>query len=156
MQSVPTFPFQHQIRVRGKIELVLSARIATSCPSSFFLHIPYSSCFCGICFSDNDLQSFFNEIFSMGAFLVPCAHSCTLVLFLCTFAGLFSQDPRFFRTPVRVLGTMSQLHQLHLKAGFQNPQFQHFQKPVRKCGWILLIPRKYSIEAQTKKLENIS
>lgn len=36
--------------MHGKIELVLSDRITTSCPSSFFLHIPRSSWFRGTFF----------------------------------------------------------------------------------------------------------
>lgn len=93
----PRFHSNAKLYCVEKLSLFYQTELPPAVLVSFFsLHIPHSSWFCGICFSDNDLWSFFNKIFSMGAFLAPCAHSCALVLFLCTFAGLFSQDPWFF------------------------------------------------------------
>lgn len=96
MQSVPMLPFQHQITVHGKIELILSDRITTSCPSSYFLHIPHLSWFLWHLFFRQWPVEFLQWNILLGSLSSSlCSFLCVGAL-QCTFAGLCSQDPCFF------------------------------------------------------------
>lgn len=117
----PMFLFQCQIRMFGKMKFVLSTRIATSCPSSFFFsffffyfYTSLTSLDFVIYFSDNDLWSFWNEVCSSGAFPTPLYIS-VLSVSLCRCLG--------FSVLLWEYWELCPSYLLHLKAGFKDHTF---------------------------------